>query len=195
MYAAIKQTGARSGGTLFATLLAAWEALVYRLSGQSDFVVGIPFAGQPQLENSTLVAHCVNTVPLRARLDPDAPFTEHLRAVRDELAQAQDHSRHTFGSLVRRLQLPRDPSRTPLVGMTFSIDKVGAPFDFGDVTIASLITPKSYSNFELQVNVVDSGSDLLLECDYNADLFDESTLRRWLSHYETLLRGARGPPG
>jgi amino acid adenylation domain-containing protein len=194
LYAAIRKTGARSGGTLFATLVAAWEALVYRLSGQSDFVVGIPFAGQPQLENSTLVAHCVNTVPLRARLDPDAPFTEHLRTVRDELAQAQDHSRHTFGSLVRRLQLRRDPSRTPLVGMTFSIDKVGAPFDFGDVTIASLITPRSYSNFELQVNVVDSGSDLLLECDYNADLFDESTLRRWLSHYETLLRGVVARP-
>jgi non-ribosomal peptide synthetase component F len=78
--------------------------------------------------------------------------------------------------------------------MTFSIDKVGAPFDFGDVTIASLSTPKSYSNFELQVNVVDSGSDLLLECDYNADLFDESTLRRWLSHYETLLRGVVARP-
>jgi len=192
--AALKQTGARSGATLFVTLVAAWEALVYRLSGQSDFVVGIPFAGQPQLENSTLVAHCVNTVPLRARLDPDAPFTEHLRTVRNELAEAQDHSRLTFGSLVRRLQVARDPSRTPLVGMTFSIDKVGAPFDFGDVTIASLTTPRSYSNFELQVNVVDNGTDLLLECDYNADLFDESTLRRWLSHYETLLRSVVARP-
>ena len=100
----------------------------------------------------------------------------------------------TFGSLVRRLQLPRDPSRTPLVGMTFSIDKVGAPFDFGDVTIASLTTPKSYSNFELLVNVVDSGSDLLLECDYNADLFDESTLRRWLSALRDLAPGAVARP-
>ena len=194
LYAAIKQTGARSGATLFAMLLAAYEALVCRLSGQSDFVVGVPFAEQPQLENSTLVAHCVNTVPLRARLDPAAPFTEHLRTVRDELAQAQDHSRLTFGSLVRRLQVPRDPSRTPLVGMTFSIDKIGTPFDFGDVTITSLTTPKSYSNFELQVNAVDSGSDLLLECDYNADLFDEPTIRRWLSHYETLLRGVVARP-
>ena len=194
LYAALKNTGAKLRATLFATLVATFETLVYRLSGQSDFVVGIPFAEQPLLENSMLVAHCVNTVPLRARLDPAAPFAEHLRTVRDALAQAQDHSRLTFGSLVRRLQLPRDPSRTPLVGMTFSMDKIGAPFDFGDVTIASLTTPKSYSNFELQVNVVDSGSDLLLECDYNADLFDESTIRRWLSHYETLLRGVVARP-
>ena len=100
----------------------------------------------------------------------------------------------TFGSLVRRLQLPRDPSRTPLVGMTFSIDKIGAPFDFGDVTIASLDTPKSYSNFELQVNVVDSGSDLLLECDYNADLFDESHASPMALALRNLLRGVVARP-
>ena len=89
---------------------------------------------------------------------------------------------------MRRLNLPRDPSRTPLVSTTFAIDKLGAPFDFGDVTIESLATPRAYSNFELQVNVVDNGSDLLVECDFNADLFTETTMRRWLSHYENLLR-------
>ena len=162
---------------------------MYRLSGQVDFAVGVPFAGQVQLENSTLVAHCVNTVPLRARLDPAVPFLEHLRTVRQDLADAHDHSRLTFGSLVRRLNLPRDRSRTPLVQTMFSIDKIGAPFDFGDVTIASLTTPKSYTNFEVAVTVADNGSDLMVECDYNADLYDGPTLRRWLSHYETLLRG------
>lgn len=194
LYGAVKKTGAKSGATLFATLLAAFEVLVYRLSGQSDFVVGIPFAGQLQLEDSALVAHCVNTVPLRANLDPAATFVSHLRAVRQRLADAQDHSRLTFGSLVRRLRVPRDRSRTPLVGITFNIDKVGAPFDFGELTIASLATPKSYSNFELMVNVVDSGSDMLVECTYNADLFDASTLRRWLSHYESLLQGIVARP-
>ena len=71
--------GRESGATLFATLLAAYEVLLYRLSGQSDFVVGIPFAGQPRLEDPALVAHCVSTVPLRASLDPATPFAEHLR--------------------------------------------------------------------------------------------------------------------
>ncbi len=161
LYAAIKQTGARSGGTLFATLLAAYEALVYRLSGQSDFVVGIPFAGQPQLENSdarrALRQHrSVASAPRPGT--PRSPSTFALSATSSPKPRTTRDI--TFGSLVRRLQLPRDPSRTPLVSMTFSIDKIGAPFDFGDVTIASLATPKSYSNFELQVNVVDSGSDL-----------------------------------
>ena len=118
------------------------------------------------------MAHCVNTVPLRARLDPDAPFAEHVRTVRQELVRAQQHSQATFGTIVRRLRIPRDRSRTPLVPITFTTDKIGAPFDFGDVTIASVTAPKSYSNFELAINLVDSGSDIVVECDYNSDLFD-----------------------
>jgi len=186
-YADLKEVGATAGATLFATLLAAYEVLVHRLSGQSDFVVGIPLAGQIGLENPSLVAHCVNTVPLRVRLDPEAPFAEHLRTVRQGLARAQGHSRTTFGTIVRRLRIPRDRSRTPLVAITFTMDKIGVPFDFGDVTIASLTAPKSYSNFELSINLVDSGSDIVVECDYNSDLFDGPTVRSWLSHYETVL--------
>jgi amino acid adenylation domain-containing protein len=194
LYAAVKKFGANAGTTLFATLLAAFEVLVHRLSGQSDFVVGIPMAGQIGLENPSLVAHCVNTVPLRTRLDPDAPFAEHVRVVRQELARAQQHSQATFGTIVRHLRVPRDRSRTPLVAITFTTDKIGAPFDFGDVTIASLTAPKSYANFELALNLVDSGSDIVVECDYNSDLFDGSTLRRWLSHYETVLRAIVARP-
>jgi acyl carrier protein len=186
-YTDLKAVGASAGATLFATLLAAFEVLVHGLSGQSDFVVGIPLAGQAGLDNSSLVAHCVNTVPLRARLDPDAPFAEHLRVVRQELVQAQRHSQATFGTIVRRLRLPRDPSRTPLVAITFTTDKIGAPFDFGDVVIASLTSPTSFSNFELGINLVDSGSEIVVECDYNSDLFDGPTVARWLSHYATVL--------
>jgi amino acid adenylation domain-containing protein len=194
LYADVKEVGATAGATLFATLLAAFEVLVHRLSGQADFVVGIPLAGQLELENPALVAHCVNTVPLRARVEPEAPFDEHLRAVRQDLARAQGHSRTTFGTIVRRLRIPRDRSRTPLVPITFTTDKLGAPFDFGDVAVAALASPRSYSNFELAINLVDSGSDILIECDYNSDLFDAPTLRRWLSHYETVLRGIVARP-
>jgi acyl carrier protein len=187
LYADLRAVGASAGATLFATLLAAFEVLVHRLSGQSDFVVGIPLAGQVGLDNSSLVAHCVNTVPLRARLHPDTPFTEHVRVVRQELVQAQRHAQATFGTIIRRLRVPRDPSRTPLVPITFTTDKIGAPFDFGDVAIASLTSPTSFSNFELAINLIDSGSDIVVECDYNSDLFDGPTVQRWLAQYETLL--------
>jgi hypothetical protein len=131
LYGDVKAVGAAAGSTLFATLLAAFEVLVHRLSGQSDFVVGIPLAGQLELENPSLVAHCVSTVPLRARVDPQVPFADHLRVVRKDLAAAHGHSSVTFGTMVRRLRIPRDRSRTPLVSITFTVDKLGAAFDFG----------------------------------------------------------------
>jgi amino acid adenylation domain-containing protein len=194
LHAALRRAGAASGATLFATLVAAYEVLLHRLTGQAELVVGIPLAGQPQLDLPRLVAHCVNTVPLRAEVDPGLAFRDYLRRVASELADAQDHSRLTFGSLVRELGLPRDRSRTPLVSTTFTIDRIGAPFDFGEVRVAAVATPKEYANFELALNVVDSGSDALIECDFNSDLFDAATLRRWLSHYETLLRGIVADP-
>jgi len=194
LYGAVKKAGARAGATLFTTLLAGFEILLCRLSGQSDFVVGIPFAGQFALENPHLVAHCVNTIPLRAELDPEASFAVNLRRVRQRFGEAQDHARLTFGSLLRRLRLPRDHSRTPLVDVIFNIDKVGAPFDFGDVAIESVANPRSHFNFELGMNVVDSGSDMVVECTYNADLFDGPTIKRWLSHYEVILAEAVRQP-
>ena len=194
LYAALRGAGAKAGATLFATLLAAFELLVHRLSRQNDFVVGIPLAGQAFLEDSRLVAHCVHTLPLRARVDPTQPFLAHLRAVRMVLADAQEHPHLTFGSLVRRLRIPRDASRTPLVAVTFNIDKIGAPFDFKDIAIASLTVPKAYTNFEIAVNVVDSGKDALVECAYNSDLFSGAAIKSWLAHYETLLRSIVANP-
>ena len=183
----IKKAGASHGSTLFVTLLAAFEVLVCRLSGQSDFVIGIPIAGQPRLENGHLVAHCVNTLPLRCRLDLASTFGNHLQGVRRRSFEAQAHQHVTFGSLVPKLLRHPDPSRPPLVAVTFNIDRLGAEFDFGDVTLGSIETPKSFVTFELTINIVDSGSDLTVECDYNTDLFDRQTISRWLSHYRVLL--------
>jgi amino acid adenylation domain-containing protein len=194
LYGAVRKAGAKAGATLFATLVAAFEALVHRLSGQDDFVIGIPLAAQLELENPALVAHCVNTVPLRSRIDPDLSFAEHARGVRDALSAAQLHGHVTFGTIVRRLRVPRDPGRTPLVSITFTTDRIGAPFDFGDVEVAAIATPKEYSNFEVALTAVDDGRGIILECDYNTDLFDASTIKRWLSHYETLLRGLVADP-
>ena len=74
----IKRAWANYGSTFFVTLLAAFEVLLCRLSGQSDFVIGIPIAGQPRLEDGHLVAHCVNTLPLRCRIDLANTFRQTL---------------------------------------------------------------------------------------------------------------------
>ena len=190
----IRKVGAKNGSTLFATFLAAFEVLLHRLTAQTDFVVGIPVAGQASIDEGDLVGHCVNTLPLRVSIDPTAVFVEHLRTARTALVEAQDHAELTFGSLIRRLNLPRDPRRTPLVDVTFNVDRVGAPVQFAGLAMDPLPPPKSSVNFEIALNLVDDGHGVTVECAFNTALFDEETIRRWLGHYETLLRAIAADP-
>jgi amino acid adenylation domain-containing protein len=196
LYRDLKKAGAQHGCTLFVTLLAGFEALISRLSGQQDFAVGVPMAGQALLDNGHLVGHCINMVPVRCRIEPAMRFVDHLKSVRHTLLEAQSHQLLTFGSLVRRLSVPRNPGRTPLVSATFNIDKIGAPLDFGDLVLESVEgAPKRFVNFEIAINAVDSGRDLTLECEYNTDLFTSATIGRWLGHYRVLLEAIASDAG
>ena len=95
---------------------------------------------------------------------------------------------------MQELRLPRDPSRTPLVSVIFNIDKIGSPFDFGEVAVAGVETPKAFYNFDLGINAVDDGESILLECDFNADLFDAATVAGWLAQYRRLLERVAAEP-
>jgi amino acid adenylation domain-containing protein len=191
---AIRTCAARYGATHFVALLAAFEVLVARLASTEDLIIGVPTAGQALQENGHLVAHGVNTIPLRCRVDARRPFAEHLRTASTAFLDAQAHPRLTFGTLVQELRLPRDPSRTPLVSVIFNIDKLGSPFDFGDVSVAGVETPKAFDNFDFGINAIDNGESILLECDFNADLFDAATVAGWLRQYRRLLECVAAEP-
>lgn len=189
LYAQLRKAGAKQGCTMFATLLAGFELLLARLSSKLDFVVGIPVAGQSALPNPRLVAHAVNTVPLRCRIDEKATVADHLKNVRRTVADALEHQALTFGALLSTLEVPRDASRSPLVAVTFNIDKLGAPFDFGSLKVESVETPKQFVTFEMSVNVIDRGADAVVECDFNSDLFAPEVVAHWLRCYRQLLLG------
>jgi amino acid adenylation domain-containing protein len=188
-YRNIKRAGAQQKCTLFATLLGGFQILLSRLSGQDDIVVGIPAAGQSLLDGQTLVGHCVNFLPLRGAVAPDATVGECLSQVKRALLDAYEHQTYTYGRLVRKLALPRDPSRLPLTEVQFNLERVGAGINFSGLEVAVDPNPKSFVNFDLFLNVVESDDGLVLDCDYNADLFDRVTIQRWLGHYQTLLEG------
>ena len=194
VYRAIKKLGASLGATLYATLLAGFQALLYRLTGQSDLVIGIPVAGQARLENGQLVGHCVDTLPLRANIDGDAPFADHLKQARRGLLAAFENQETTFGNVVRRLRLPRDTGRTPLVAVTFNVDRAGPPPAFAGLAVEPIVPPKRFSAFELGLDIVDTGRGLSLAANYNSDLLEPTTVRRWLDHYRTLLEGVVAEP-
>lgn len=186
-YARIRQAGARQGCTLFVTLLAGYELLLHQLSGQRDIVLGIPVAEQASMDNPHLIAHAVNTVPLRSHIDPQATVARHMANTRGNVVDSLENQFLTFGTLVQALRLPRDPSRTPLVCLTFNIDKLTSPFDFGPVKVESIAAPGSHIGFELMINVVDSGADAVLVCDFNSDLYAERSVRGWIEAYLLIL--------
>ncbi len=194
LYQAVRACAAQQGTTPFVTLLAVFEVLIARLSAVDDLVVGVPIAGQALQENSDLVAHAVNTLPLRAHVDARHTFAEHLRAVRGTFLDAQAHPRLTFGTLVQKLKLPRDPSRTPLVPVIFNVDKLGSALDFGALDVAETGTQKAFYNFDLGLTAIDDGESFVLECDFNADLFDAATVARWLGQYRRLLEDVTADP-
>jgi len=191
----LKRTSAQRGATLFSTLLAAFKLLLHRLSGQGDLVVGVPAAGQAMVGASDLVGHCLNFLPLRSQAQGDPTFVEYVSTIKRLVLDAYEHQNYTYGTLIRKLDLPRDTSRLPLLSVMFNLDPGGMDQpDFAGLGTSVMSNPKSYTNVDLFLNIFPAEDELRLECDYNSDLFDRETVRRWLDHYRTLIEGIIADP-
>ena len=188
-YQAIKKAGAQRGSTLFSTLLSGFQTLLARLTGQTDIVVGIPSAAQSTMADTTLVGHCVNFLPIRVQIGADEKFSDVLTRSRRKLLEAYEHQSYTYGTLVRKLAIPRNPSRLPLIEVQFNLERVGTRLNFDGLQAQVEQSPKRFVNFDIFMNVVESPDGLTIYCDYNTDLFDDATIARWLKHYEALLTG------
>jgi amino acid adenylation domain-containing protein len=193
----LKKVGGKLRASLFTVLLAGFKALMYRLSGQEDVVVGIPTAGQSVGGHDSLVGHCVNMLPLRSQVLGGRTFAELTAALRTTMLDAYEHQEYTFGTLLSKLPIARDPSRLPLVSVVFNVDRglTSEAMGFEGLTAELSGTPRHFENFDLFLNVVELGGKIVLECQYNTDLFDRGTIRRWLGAYELLLRSAVIDPG
>jgi amino acid adenylation domain-containing protein len=195
LVSALRRVGARHGATLFSTLLAGFSSLLSRLTGQSEVVVGVPAAGQAANRQLHLVGHCVNLLPLRFDLDRSQPFDATIDTARTTLLDAMEHQRYTFGTLLGKLRLQRDPSRMPLVSVMFNLDRaIDDHVAFPGLSVELGTNPRSYETFELSLNAVQSRGQLHLECQYNRALFDGETVGHWLRAFEALLRGAVADP-
>jgi amino acid adenylation domain-containing protein len=187
LYERVRQSSARNGCTLFAVLLTAYQLLLARLSGQTDIVAGIPTAGQSLHGEGPLVGHCVNFLPLRGEFPDGVTFLEAARKTQQLLLDTADHQSYTFGSLVRALDMPREINRLPLIEAQFNLERIGQNLPFQDLAVSADANPKRFVNFDLFFNVVAEDHGLIIDCDYSTDLFESSTIARWIGHYRTLL--------
>lgn len=187
----LKQLGTKLGCSFMTTILSGFEVWLHRLTKQNDLVVGIPAAGQAALGQYNLVGHCVNLLPLRSQIHGEKSFSDYLRSRRSAVLDAYDHQQFTFGSLVKKLVLPRDSSRIPLVPIIFNVDQAldSDRLPFINLEVEFFSNPRAFENFELFINATESHGELILECQYNTNLFDADTIRRRMAEFETLLLG------
>ena len=193
---ALRKLGADSGSSLFATLFGGFAATLHRLTGQDDLVIGIAAAGQMASDMPGLVGHCVNLLPIRMAVDAQLPFATLVREAGGTLLDAYEHQSLTYGTLLTKLPVSRDPSRLPLVNVLFNLDSDAnaGGGTFPHLTVEQSTVARHHENFELFLNVMPVAGGLQLEAQYSADLYDEPTVRRWLGMYETLLRAAAQEP-
>jgi acyl transferase domain-containing protein/glutamate-1-semialdehyde aminotransferase/NRPS condensation-like uncharacterized protein len=187
--AEINRLSRQKGCTLFMTLLAAYITLLLRWTNQDNIVVGIPVASRTLQGSKKMVGYCADLLPIRSFVVDTTTFSEYVTTIRRVLLDAYEHQDYPFANLLNQLHLRRDPSRSPLVTVTFNLDLVSALPQMLDLELKLVSSPISYAKYDIHLNVTHIKGELVLEVDYSTDLFDATTIERMLGHFQTLLEG------
>ena len=201
--AAIQSLSQVHDATLYATLLAVFQILLYRHTGQDEILVGSPMAGRDRAETAGLVGYFVNPVVLRAHLSPFQTFEQLLEQTRQTVFEALEHQHFPFPLLVERLQPTRDRSRSPLFQSLFVLQKAHLLNDaglsllplgisearlmVGGLELESVALAQPVAQFDLTLMMAEADGRLEATFIYNADLFDAATIKRLADHFECLV--------
>jgi amino acid adenylation domain-containing protein len=186
----------RAGVTLFMTLLAAFQVLLHRLSGENDIVVGSPIAGRTRRELEPLVGIFVNTLALRTSLADDPSFWDLLGRVRRVTLGAYEHQELPFEQLVEELRPERSLGHAPLVQVMFVLHNTSpASLTLPGLTSTPVETETGASEFDLTLSLREVPNGLRGRVQYSTDLFDAPTIGRFCGHFQTLLEGIVSDPG
>jgi amino acid adenylation domain-containing protein len=190
--AAIEALSRREGTTLFMTLLAAFDALLFRYTGQEDFVVGSPVLDRPRPELEGLIGFFLNTIVLRAQVSADLPFLELLARVRETCLGAYSHQDVPFERLVEELEPDRELGRSPLFQVLFTLDN--APREREGSMLPGLRrrsaeAPSTTAKYDLSLGIINGPGGLVASIEYRTELFEPETIDRMLGHLRTLLEG------
>jgi amino acid adenylation domain-containing protein len=185
----------REGVTLFATVLAAFQALLGRYTGQDDIVVGSPIAGRTRAELEGLIGCFVNTLALRTDLSGDPTFRELLQRVRGVTLGAYANPDIPFEQLVEELHPQRDMSRTPIFQVALAMQNTPRHrLELRGLTLRSEPTDSGTAKFDLTLFVTELEDGLRAEMEYSTDLFNAGTIVRLLGHFRVLLDGVVADP-
>jgi amino acid adenylation domain-containing protein len=190
-----KEFSQREGVTLFMTLLAGFQALLSRYSGQEQIVIGTDLANRTTTETERLIGFFINLLAMRTDLSGNPTFRNVVERVREVALGAYAHQDMPFDKLVEELQPERSLSHNPLVQVLFVMQNIPRPRrDLPGLQLMPFEVPITRSKFDLAVFMVESSHGLASNWLYSTDLFDASSIRRMAAHFETLLRHAISAP-
>ncbi|MBK9945446.1 MAG: amino acid adenylation domain-containing protein [Kouleothrix sp.] len=193
--AALTALGQREGSTLFMVLLAGFQALLARWSGQTDLLVGSPIAGRTRPELEGLIGCFVNTLVLRANLADNPSFRTLIGRVRDTTLGAFAHQDLPFERLVEALQPTRDLRYAPVFQVMFVLQNAPQPMlEIGGLRVEPVALPSQTARFDLTLTLGETAEGLAGLFEYNTDLFDATTIARLAEYFQTLLAGAVAAP-
>jgi amino acid adenylation domain-containing protein len=193
---ALRDLGRASGATLYMALLAGFNALVSRYTGQTDIVVGTPIAnrGDPELE--ALVGPLINGLPLRTRIAGDPTFVDLMASVRRTCLSAYAHQDTPVERLVQELVEHRDLSRSPLFQLVFALHSELPPLELDGLRLTLLddLGKTFYAEADLAINLWQAGDRVRGTCVFATDLFEPATVTRMMAHFRQLLDAAASSP-
>ncbi len=184
------------GVSFFSVLLSGYAALLHRLSGVTDSIVGVPVAGHPDAGMEDCVGCLVTVVPLRLRVDPQQSFQDLCRATHTSVLDAREHALTGFGEIAAALAMPPDPVRLPPLAVTFThVQKYGpGKLPFAGCSVGYYMNPRAFELCELDLNVIESEDALELKIHGSADLYSRKWLDVRLRELEGLLEGGCRSP-
>ncbi|QBP48722.1 amino acid adenylation domain-containing protein [Burkholderia pseudomallei] len=186
----VKRLSQRHGVTPYMTLLSSWAAVLSRLSGQEEVVIGSPVAGRNRTEVEALIGFFVNTLALRLDLSSEPTVGELLKRTKAQVLSAQAHQDLPFDQVVERVKPPRSTAHPPLFQVMFVWQNMPAgELTIPGLTIRAVETPLQTAQFELTLSLREAGDDIVGHLNYASALFDESTVRRYVTYWRRLLEG------
>ena len=183
---ALRALSRRERVTPYMTLLALFNVLLSRLSGQTDIVVGTPVANRPTPAHEQLIGLFVSTLPIRSDLSADPTLRELVAQVRENVIDAQAHGDLPFEKLVDELRPERSMAWSPIFQVVFALQNMPLASSF-DVTTAAAM-------YDLSLFMWDEPRGIRGAFEYNTALFDAATVQRWREHFETLCKAAVATP-
>lgn len=187
----LREFGTSAECSMVTTLLVAYELFLYKLTGQTDLIVGFPVSGNIRCDMNYLIGNCANLLPIRSNIDTNLSFLAYLKYRNPKILEAKSHHQIGFGHLLYKLAVSRDPARVPMVPVTLTVDlnrDLASEFLFKDLTYDFEINARKHASFEMRVHVCMSKKVPTFQCSYNSSLFKEETIHQMMISFEETIR-------